>query len=389
MRSLLAMLAACGGSSLTVDAPVADTPPPPVVERHALGMSDISMLFPLPTALDQPVVSGIAPLIDVQTFSALVQLNGEIAPKSNALVNFTDFQVVALRFDPCDGFMIGPCADFSDGRLRLVLQPVYQQNPTTIAMQDIAVHAFYPIPHDELSAVVRELRALARIANSDPSTPLAVNTGVANAEYLARLRALIAAYCNPQHLIRLTVSGQELNSGAFAWIFRGVERPAFTAAFTAMTIPQILKPQQSAQLTGGDVVYNNEPMVPQPSLITLAMNGVLWATASDADKRTALVALDEVQNPMLHDALDTQCVSCHLAHYLTGKRAGEANVDMTTLPTYWQTTRNVWTDPAGIGRTDERSIRAFGYEASYPAISQRVANDTAKTLDIIDARFAP
>jgi hypothetical protein len=42
-----------------------------------------------------------------------------------------------------------------------------------------------------------------------------------------------------------------------------------------------------------------------------------------------------------------------------------------------------------IAATDARVVRGFGWAASFPAISQRVANDTAQVLAEIDARFPP
>ncbi len=384
--ALLLAIAACGANHLAVDAATGDASGD-AAETHALGMADVSILLPLPVDLTKPVllkVSDGAPLVTEGTFTAVVF--PDIGPKSGASFAYGDFQVVALRFDPCDGFAVGPCTPLSDGRLRLVLQPLFSMAGTT-AVQDIAAHAFYGIPHDDLPGFISELRALARIQNLDPGAPLQVSPAALanNTAYLDRLRALVLRYATWDRLLRLTVIGQESDSAAFAWIFRGLDRPTVNAAFAPMTIPQVLKTKLTAQLTGGDVIYNIDPIISTPGGFPLAVNGINFGNAQPLDQIEAVSAMVEVENPALHDAIETPCVSCHIANYLAKKRAAEAGVDPATLAMTYRTTRNVAV--ASIADTDERTVRAFGWESTFPAISQRVANDTAQVLDVIAAHF--
>lgn len=132
---------------------------------------------------------------------------------------------MGVRFDLCDRSAIGPCPPDARGRLRLVLQPRYTRAGATFA-HDVALHTFYPIPANELGAVVGELRRLSWLQREPPGAPLAVSPAAAagDAGYLAGLRGLVLRYARAANLVRLTVIGQVSDSAAFAWIFRGIVR---------------------------------------------------------------------------------------------------------------------------------------------------------------------
>ncbi len=84
--ALFVLLMACGSSASTLEQPAA------VVEHHALGMNDVSILLPLPRDLRTPVLATIAgdgpPLVDREPFDALVTARHDIAPKTGAAVGF-------------------------------------------------------------------------------------------------------------------------------------------------------------------------------------------------------------------------------------------------------------------------------------------------------------
>jgi hypothetical protein len=377
---------------------------------HALGMNDVSMLLPLPRAVRAPVVASIAgdgaePLVDRGTFDALVTAPGDLGPKVGTLGAYEDFQVVAIRFDLCERLAIGVCPPDVPGRLRLVLQPC-EMVGGELRTQDIALHAFYPIAAGELAGVIGELRALAAIQGAPADAPLAVSPAAAagNAAYLAKLHALVMRYARADQLARLTVIGQRASSAAFAWIFRGVDRDAAdalnagagdrrAAGFTAMAIPGLAAAggapatQQSAFLAGGDTVFDARPVADQPAGFALAINGARFAAAGPDERRAAIAALVELQNPARHDTIDTQCLGCHVATYLTARRAAALHVDPAALAGRFAPPYNVAVH--SVAGSDPRVVRAFGWAGSAPAISQRVANDTAEVLAEIAARFPP
>lgn len=361
--------------------------PSPEPAGARLGMNDVTFLVPLPGALDPPVLAALGdpgePMISRGLFAAVVSARSDLAPKNGEAFGYDDVHVVALRFDPCARTAGPDCRDGEDGRLRLVLQPLYRSaDGTTTLAHDIALHAFYPIPADELPGAIDELRALARIQGA-PDAPLSVSPALAAAApdpaYIARLRALIARYARWDRLVRLTVFGQSASSAAFAWIFRGVDlRDGALAPIEIADLgPGIV--EQSVLLAGGDAIYSTTPAADRPRGLATALNGALFASAPGDERLVAVEALVEIQNPQLHGADDVQCVGCHVATFLTTRRAAAIGVDPSAV-------RNAFAAPVvdTIASRDGRVLRALGWAGSLPAISQRVANDTAQVLADIE-----
>lgn len=379
--AVLVLLVACGAGAPAADrtGAVADRGRAP-----ALGMNDVSILLPLPREPGAPVLAGLdEALIDRRWYDALVGARGDIGPRTGAAIAFEDFQVVAVRFDLCERAAIGACPRDAVGRLRLVLQPLYVRDGAAFA-HDVALHAFYPVPADEVGAVVEALRRLAGRGGAAPGAPLGVSPAAAagDAAYLGGLRALVGRYARAAELVRLTVIGQVANAAAFAWIFRGLDREG--DGFVAMMIPGVAAAQQTVQLAGGDTVYRSEPIADVPAGFALATNGPRFAAAPPDQRAAAIAALVELQNPTLHDTVDTQCIGCHLAAFLTARRAAASGIDPASLPG-WFATRAAAVPT--IARQDARVVRAFGWAGNAPAISQRVVNDTAEVLSEIAARF--
>jgi len=353
--------------------------------QHALGMSDLSILLPLPGDASVPVLSQVDPLVQADWFQNFILTRGDLGPKNGTGFTYDQFQVVALRFDVCDRSIVGPCPPDVDGRLRLIVQPI-QTIAGTVQTVDVASHLFYPIPAADLPDVIDQLRALAAIQDASDD-PLEVSPALAagNAQYLAQLEALVLRYARPDNLVRITVAGQVADTSPFEWNFRGLDWDG--SEFEPMLIPEVEAYQQTAQVADGDIVYQTPPqgVADTPVGFALAIDGVEWKTATAANQMLGLDALAQVLNPTLNDAVNTQCLSCHVATYMTTYRAGELSVDPSTLPSWYHTPRNV--DVGALGNTDARQIRNFGYVASNPIVSQRVANDTAHALDDVDALF--
>jgi hypothetical protein len=140
-------------------------------------------------------------------------------------------------------------------------------------------------------------------------------------------------------------------------------------------------------VAGGDTVYTVTPDVDVPAGFSLALNGFNFGDAAPAAQRASLETLAAIQNPTQHDADDLACATCHVATFLTRQRGRTAGIDPTTLANHYQTTFDVTVDT--IANTDARVVRAFGWAGSQPAISQRVANDTAYVLEQLEALKEP
>jgi hypothetical protein len=96
----------------------------------ALGMNDVTILVPLPTSVDQPVLArGTDTADDGEGFipEALVERLGDDAISTDSILfpgSYERLQLVGVRFDLCDHEAPGPCPSVGDASLRLVFQPL-------------------------------------------------------------------------------------------------------------------------------------------------------------------------------------------------------------------------------------------------------------------------
>ena len=361
-----------GDDTVTPDGPL--TP-------ATLGLNDVSMLLPLPASKTAPTLVAMTgagtEMVPRDLFTRLAVTPGDIFEK------YEDFHLVAIRFDLCDRIAPGPCPAGSDGRLRLVFQPMFLES-ASIDTNDVALHAFYPIPAAELGDVVAELRLLAAIAGTPLDARLAVATALDRPGYADRLRTLVTRYATAPRLMRLTFFAQNAMTASLNWAFRGVELKNGT--FVDIMIPGVAQTQQRAILVGADTSYDTTPLADIPSGFAIAIDSAKFAAASSSGQRTALESMTAAENPLAHTADTVQCVACHVSTFLTARRATVAAIDPSTIAGRF-TSRFDLSTSAGISTSLDRSLRAFGYFFAAPAISQRVVNETAQALAEIEARY--
>ncbi|MBV8762123.1 MAG: DUF1554 domain-containing protein [Deltaproteobacteria bacterium] len=363
-------------------------------ESRALGLNDIAMLFQLPedfiTGTTIARMTGVpgftGELVPRDAFAHLVTTPGDIG------FAYESFHLVALRVDLCDRTSPGACPYGADGQLRLVFQPIISGTVTPSQAADVALHAFYPIPAADLGPLVDELRALARLRNFETASPLAVDDAVASTSpptpYRTRLRALIARYAVAGNLQRLTLFGQDANQPADTWVFRGVNIVSGVAQ--DLTIPTLSVTQQRVKLVESPAPpsYQTTPIADVPAGIQLLVDGPMYSASVTSKRIDALAVLGPMQNPTLQAFGSQQCINCHVSTFLTQERCHLENIDPSTLPYRYTSSRDLAIN-FGVSATSEGSLRAFGWLNWFPAISQRVANEAAQTLDEIEARYPP
>jgi hypothetical protein len=363
---LLLVLAACGDNL---------PGPPDGATARTLGLNDVTILLPLPASATTPtllpLVGGDHDRIAPALFARLVTAPGDVGMAAET------FQLVAVRFDLCDRLAPGPCPAGADGRLRLVFQPILPDGSAA----DVAIHAFYPIPHAALPAVVAELRALSDLAGTPRTDRLTISPPLVagQAAYRDRLRTLIETYARAEQLTRLTLFAQNLMSQALNWAFRGVELHG--AAFDDLVIPGVQAISQRVLLVGEDS-YETHPIVDAPAGVALALDHAQFAGAGADAQRAALAGLATVDDPRHTTANDTQCVGCHVATYLTAARGALAGLDPATLGGFTSSY-----DLHPLGGDDARSLRALGWRGRTPTIALRVATETAAMLEELEATY--
>jgi hypothetical protein len=362
-----------------------DAPPDsPAPETYPLGMNDISMLMPLgvsfpPLAatmddLETPDGSHVT-MVPFALFSRLVTNHHDI------MYDYSDYAVLAIRFDLCDRVTPGPCPEGVDGSLRLVFQPFARSH---VGPADVGVHAFYTIPPGEIAAAINQLRVIARISKNPQLGALQLPRAFDFQQTGAAMRALLASYAKPERLIRLALMGHDENNPDPRVVFRALE--IHGAEIVDLPVATVGALQQDAVLADTDPSYVVTPVADSPQGLALTLSSGAFNAAAPEDQRAALDALVATQNPTLHNNTTVQCIACHVSTYLAVHRGQVASIDIFALSSRFTSERQL-----GVGDGDAelnpQSLHAFSWRLDRPEISQRVANETAMVLDEIEARF--
>lgn len=375
---LAVFVSACGAPTVAPDAgPVeADAGRYVPTESRLLGLNDVTWLLPLPT---RDAGSGFPPatsMIPRASFDRISTTPGDV------VTDLSRLELVGLRFDLCDRPTVAPCAEGSDGVLRLVLQPLFND----ASAEDIAFHAFYPIPAADLGPVVDSLRAMARLQAVPRGSSLRVNTALGRDPlYTEALTGLVRRYARQERLFRLTLFGQLTTNSALIWVFRGLERRG--AGFERIVIPDVRDLDQIALLFSS-TEFQVRPQADAPGGFARLMNTSLFRAATPAEQREALETSAAIDNPTLHTAETVQCVSCHVTTTILEDRAMRAGVDPSSLLRRYRSSTFDLT-PLGDPMARFRTMRALGWLQRAPLIAQRTVNETANVIDEIEARFPP
>lgn len=368
------MLVACGSPpspDAGVDAGTVYVP----TQSRLLGLNDVTWLLPL-EALDagSPFPSPTS-MIPFASFTRLTTAPPVVRTELARL------RVVGLRFDICDRALPVPCDEHADGVFRLVLQPVFAQPPQ---VEDVAFHAFFPVPRAEVPQVVDELRALAALQDVPRGSALAVNTAFSTSpEYRAKLGALVSRYASSARLFRMTLFGQETEHAAIVWVFRGEELQA--GALQPITIPGIDAGAQEVLLFAGDS-FMVTPLVDEPAGFARAAMETSFRNSTPAEQRESVQGLLAIDNPTRHTSNTVQCATCHMTTSITPPRAADAGLDVTTFAERY-TSSLFDLSPLGNPATRNRTMRALGYFNDVPLVSVRVVSETANVLGELEVRY--
>ena len=192
-------------------------------------------------------------------------------------------------------------------------------------------------------------------------------------------------YSGETRVVRLTVNALPQSSAQVRWALRGVEKKGET--FVDMTVV-------GTTVTSESVIFNTgpsftvTPVTDTPAGLLGAMSLTMFDAADLTKKRAYLAALAAVDNPLGHTAETVACVACHISTVLMSTRTTRIALDPLTIPGRYTSKFNLSTAGDKSAETGQ-TIRAFGYIAKLPIISQRVVNETAQTLTELETRFPP
>jgi hypothetical protein len=351
---------------------------------HALGLNDVSVLLPLPTSLED------TNLISPDTQGAAGRLISANAQRliEKQISGIEQLRVVALRLDPCFAVLQEAAPEQCRAQIRFIWQPLYQVNEKIWA-RDHAVHTFYEISQQELEALLVDLQKIKKSsAVVDDPGPLTVHPTIAkeglSGPYWSSLRADLLKLVGEKRMSRITL----MTGSSPYWMFQGFD-----------VVRGELKPIEIAQANGPQENISNfapkgddflggiaQALNGSDNLSELLQNSKSLENSSVAKRQAIADTIFRIENPRLNSANTMDCAHCHLAspatHWLQQHGAGlnfESNAFRFQSP--WNLYRNGDLEAANL------NFRNFGYFNRSAAISQRVVNETAFVVELLNRRL--
>ena len=392
----------------------------PLVDGHAVavayGLNDVSVLFPLPTSLDDTNALSFSsagnggPLFSTDMFDAISVFqegasNGSGGGGSGgaaADVGATDgspaydtWRIVAARIDPCfpDLGLLATDPSTCRRQLRLVAQPLADLDnngvPAGFGADDDAIHLLYDLSESDFTAMAQRFLAVRTSATSDSAVTLGIHPVIAQqglaGAVATELRATILAYAGSATLSQYTfLQGREV-----AWQFGGFKvnngvRTAIAIAGIGTSDPDAGTVETTT--SDFDGIFDVTP--PSPAFMTLSAlvgmdlddggstAGNPHLTASSSDIAKAMQSTFDLETPAKFNADTLDCSTCHLA--------GRARERAISLGASQSGLTHFTDDPFDLDLTIDDSFkqspqqqRAFGFRGTDAVWNQRVINESA------------
>lgn len=357
----------------------------------AVSANDISVLVPLPNEVNfaqmlSPQDQGAQGiLIPEKIFAVLPQL----VPEYENTVTYRDqLKAVGIRIDPCFVEGVGPWS--CRQQIRIVWQPVLVA-AQTVTTRDAAVHTFYDFDPVAFQSLWQRWKAL---SSGDPGEPLQIHPRLAKegleGPYWQSLKKLILENCGEKNLTRITA--MNVMSGEQLWIFMGFE--VQQGQTSPIEIARIQRPSQGVIISSPGFKHFNGKVMPPPKQDPDFVNFVADSISvkkyfSEEQIKTLMGKIIAYENPQTHNPGTLDCVSCHVAQSAVqwGKsHFSQWNWDLDFAKDRYPGGDELSNVTQGPLRTN--LLRAFGYFHNQPAISQRVINESAANLRLLQQEQA-
>lgn len=353
----------------------------------AVGVDDVSFLYPLPSQQKRTSLLGAASagtrgeLLPRDLFRAIPPLD-ILTPNAE---NYSLLRVVSVRLDPCFPGLGVKDETACKNQIRLVMQPVLPKPGTLgLAAADLALHLFYSVTRAELAGVLQELVNLREASGIERSDgPVGIHPALGregiDGRFGAGLRTLLLAHAGRDNLTRVTFMGVE--QVGQAWRFGGFEVEG--GVMRPMQIPLVSVNEQTFKNHDLDGVTFDQagtvPVSPAVDDIRLLFDPAGLATATQDERRSAYRKALRIENPKSNSPDTIDCATCHAAsaarrfvertYGLSPDGAAELYAHPRGLPL------------SGAKGTATNELRAFGYFDDHPSISPRTVNETAEVVE--------
>jgi len=381
-------------------------------ENKALGMTDVTILYPRPNGKEYfddmlgPSSEGdtMGELLPASIFAQLAPIkappmqgaDGKDTDPNRPLFadwkdSFPNLRVVGIRLDPCFGEATNLAAPDCLNTIRLVAQFFQPQTNLTTPDGRVGIHLFYKLSRADFTALAKQMLALRKTTGLplqkgmiEPKTN-GVNPTLAaenmRGPYSQALKDLILKYVGEKSLTRIAFCvedrgppvgyynpGQTVDS---RWVFGGFDYangrlqplPISTLNYSGLQTVDTASRQAGV-----------DPVIVKPSIaitdtILPALNQRMDQTKVEAAQKASY----KLQNPTDYTTKTSDCASCHMAKMI----AQEHQPDDLDFKSY--TFRSDHTHD-GVA-----PFRMFGYDSSgNPVISRRVVNETIVVLDYLN-----
>lgn len=398
------LLAACpasgeGGPDLGEPAPDLATPVELPPSRSDLYNTDVTILYPLPTASDiNLMVWGNTLSIQYGRLvpqAAFNQITVPLDPRpfsrtrTTGTTAWTELRLVAVRLDPCFGSR-GEVPDSEcKNQVRLVFQGIHAVGTTT-AGDDGAIHALYQLPRAELLTLAREIVRLSDREGSYSPGPLGVHPILARqgvwGGFAQGLKVLLRTYVGEDRLVRMTFFARE-DSLQSSWRFGGFDHKG--ATYERLLIPTTTTGEQ-ALLGGFPNAGELAGSVPTPSSssddLRVLLSSAAANLADDTVRQAAFSAALRIENPGKHTPDTIDCVSCHAA--MAARSLGEARYGYSSIghPDRFVSSRDLRFTPPSEPSLE--NLHATSYLGTELGVNQRTANETAAVAAYLSTLLA-
>jgi hypothetical protein len=415
--SLLAS-AACGATTADGNEPTSEVD---LNETKALGMTDVTVLYPIPNTSDL-LDDMLGPsseldqgeLLPPEIFRQLAALpappmlsaDGQPVSPNRALFatwadSFSLLRVVGIRLDPCFGQSTNLGASTCKNTIRLTAQFFFPRSTAGNSARidgSTAIHLFYEVSRADFTALSKSMLALRKttglplqkqlITAQNGVHPTLATEGV-RGPYATALKDLILKYAGERTLTQIAFCVQDRGAAASQyygnngvadsrWVFGrfgyqgGTLSPLdiATLGYTGLQTVDSLNPIPGKR----DVVVVTPPStVPDNFLQAFnrkpEANGTLDPTKLEIARKASI----NLQNPTKYAASSSDCVSCHMAKQVAPSHAPDP-LDFKSYTFRLDHTHDA-TGP----------FRMFGYDGNgSPVVSARVVNETVVVLDYLN-----
>ncbi len=380
--SLVLVLASCSSTVTPTPAPPveADAAVPPTAGA-ALGLSDVSVLVPIP---ESPAAKGALGPTDAGAKGVLLPQDvydkvPKFGVKPAQGLDYGRMRAVGIRFDGCF-----PGRNGCEAQVRLVMQPITDTGRTL----DSALHLFYRLEEAELPRVVEELRRMRTLAPEVKDAPLDVHAGLLaqglEGPYGKALHALVLKVAGEQNLTRMTFFLRAPPKQE-EWFFGGFDRES--GQMIQMDIVGVGKANQRVDrpATAEGYTYQLTPSPKIPEDMNVLLTSEAAKAATPEARAAALAAIARIENPTKYGPDELACAGCHVATFVREATKGSFGLDLSTLPDAFKSTRDL--TRRGEATTSVSSLRAFGYFDAKAMIANRVVNESAAVVDDLERRF--